>query len=366
MNKSKTISRKYKYKEELEFLKKAKQFFGLSSKEAEKPIEESPVKQEPPALSREDVKEIRKKVSSAISRACATLQLYELPLIYYNFYGLERYNHLYYTDDPYYSDRGNPQKGSTFFLDEVNYRLKAFSQENLLGQSLAERISGTLSFILSDITKLIDSKVIDLIKDNPDTTELFSLIKQHGKNKDKLNDLLDYNSELLMKKYPKGSSKELQDIKDLKLGESYLKYLFEEEETVKPTTPATAPSEDKMTDSDMELLDQELNTPESTPTDMTSSSSMDMMTVLQNISTWKDDFEASPILDSFIAGSDIVENDTERTSYQYVSKEQYGAFTSLIESSREIATLINNLSFDAKKLMGEIELSRKMMISNEE
>lgn len=143
--------------------------------------------------------------------------------------------------------------------------------------------------------------------------------------------------------------------------ESYLKYLFEQEEVA----PAPAPKE-TINNEDIEALDQELNAPEDQAMDMTSSSSMDMMTVLENISNWKDEFEASPILDSFIAGSDIVENDTERSNYQYVSKEQYSAFVSLIDNSREIATLINNLSFDAKKLMGEIDLSRKMMISNEE
>jgi hypothetical protein len=215
------------------------------------------------------------------------------------------------------------------------------------------------------ISELIETNKLDL-KKSYSSKELYQVIAS-SKSRDK-----GYNYLKSIKDYLKSANiSELNEYLkmfgvDSSLDESYLKYLFEEEETVKPTTPATAPSEDKMTDSDMELLDQELNTPESTPTDMTSSSSMDMMTVLQNISTWKDDFEASSILDSFIAGSDIVENDTERTSYQYVSKEQYGAFTTLIESSREIATLINNLSFDAKKLMGEIELSRKMMISNEE
>lgn len=146
--------------------------------------------------------------------------------------------------------------------------------------------------------------------------------------------------------------------------------LFEEDETSIPNEreiPSQKPSQ-QVSDEDLDILDQELNTTPSPEQSegMASSSSMDIMTVLKNISSWKDEFEKSIILDSFIAGSDIIENNTERQAFQYITKNQYGAFSSLIDSSREIATLINDLSFDAKKLLGEIELSKKMMISNEE
>ena len=377
MNKFKTLNKKSKYKEELDFLKKAKQFFGLSSKEVEKPTQS-----EAPSLSKEDVKEIRKKVSSAIGLACGTLKLYDIPLIYYNFYGLERYNHLYYTDHPYYSDRGNPQKGSTFFLGEVKYSIdRDYSGTDYLNRTMGERVSGILSFIMEDITDLINSNVIDLKTDNPDTEELFSLIKQHGKNADKLNDLLYYNKQIITKQYPKSNHPELKTIEKLsqhlekreepKLDESYLYNLFEDENEVPPVEePSVRPkTADKLSDEDIDILNDELTTPASTPSqepEGVSSASMGIEDVLKNIAQWKNDFEKSPVLDSFIAGADIVENETERTSFQYLTDSQYSDFSKLIDSARDIATLINDLSYDSEKLLGEIELSRKMMVSTRE
>ena len=376
MNKPKTLNRKYKYKEEFEFLKKAKEFFGLSSKEVRQPVEQS-VEQKPPALSKDDVAEIRKKVASAIRMACSSLKLYDIPLIYYNFYGLQRYNHLYYTDDPMYSDRGNPEKGSHYFLNQINNSLKSqgYTQEDMLGRSLAERIEGTLSFIVSDITKLIDEGHIDLIKDNPDISELFSLIKQHGKHKDKLDDLLNDNEELIMKKSPngKGWSEELAEIKKLSESyndESYLYRLFEEDEVpstpVKTETPQVQ-SPDKLSDDDIDILGDELNVEQSSPEpEGVPSSSMGIEDILKTVSQWKNDFEKSSILDSFISGADVVENNTERETFQYLTDSQYSDFSKLIDAGRTIATMINDLSYDAEKLLGEIELSRKMMVSDKE
>lgn len=365
------IKRKIKSKrlqEEFEFVKKAKEFFGITSSKPEVIKSNEPVKaSEPPPLSSKDIEEIRKKVSVVIGTECIYLRLYNIPLIYYNFYGLHKFNHLYYRDS-----LGNRQKGSHYFLDRVNYHLEKYSEnKNLLDISLNEQVKSVMSFIISDISKLIDENIIDL-KEDVDTEKLLSLIKQHGKHKDKIRDLVYYNKKLIFLEDPKGERHKeqlsfLNKLNESRNNESYLKYLFEqEEETPKPSPAPVSTPKETIDNEDIEALDQELNTPESQSVDMASSSSMDMMTVLENISNWKDEFEASPILDSFIAGSDIVENDTERSNYQYVSKEQYSAFVSLIDNSREIATLINNLSFDAKKLMGEIELSRKMMISNEE
>lgn len=377
MNKPKTLNRKYKYKEEFEFLKKAKDFFGLRSKEVRQPVEQS-VEQEPPVFSKQDLDEIRKKVSSLIFTTSSALKFYDIPLIYYNFYGLQRYNHLYYTDDPYYSDRGNPVKGSHYFLNQLNRALtsQGHTEENLLTQSLAERIEGTMSFILSDITKLIDEGHIDLIKDNPDTSELFSLIKQHGKYKDKLDDLLNYNKQVIAKmEKSSGSSwsRELEEIKKLSESyndESYLYRLFEEDEVpstpVKRETPQVQ-SPDKLSDDDIDILGDELNVEQSSPEpEGVPSSSMGIEDILKTVSQWKNDFEKSSILDSFISGADVVENNTERETFQYLTDSQYSDFSKLIDAGRTIATMINDLSYDAEKLLGEIELSRKMMVSDKE
>ena len=245
----------------------------------------------------------------------------------------------------------------------------------MLGRSLAERIEGTLSFIVSDITKLIDVGHIDLIKDNPDISELFSLIKQHGKHKDKLDDLLNDNEELIMKKSPngKGWSEELAEIKKLSESyndESYLYRLFEEDEVpstpVKTETPQVQ-SPDKLSDDDIDILGDELNVEQSSPEpEGVPSSSMGIEDILKTVSQWKNDFEKSSILDSFISGADVVENNTERETFQYLTDSQYSDFSKLIDAGRTIATMINDLSYDAEKLLGEIELSRKMMVSDKE
>jgi hypothetical protein len=88
--------------------------------------------------------------------------------------------------------------------------------------------------------------------------------------------------------------------------------------------------------------------------------------ILKTVSQWKNDFEKSSILDSFISGVDVVENNTDRENFQYLSDSQYSDFSKLIDAGRTIATMINDLSYDAEKLLGEIELSRKMMVSDKE
>lgn len=154
--------------------------------------------------------------------------------------------------------------------------------------------------------------------------------------------------------------------------ESYLYRLFEEDEEVTPVkkeVPVKPKSEDTLSDEDIDILDTELQPapaqvqpqPEGVP-----SASMGIEDVLKNVAQWKNDFEKSPILDSFIAGADIIENDTERASYQYLTDSQYSDFSKLIDLAREIATMINDLSYDSEKLLGEIELSRKMMVSEKE
>jgi hypothetical protein len=155
--------------------------------------------------------------------------------------------------------------------------------------------------------------------------------------------------------------------------ESYLSRLFEQDEVL-PTVDESSsirPTPDQLTDEDIEILDDELQledtqkiSPSPSVEDVSSSSRLE--DVLRDIAQWKDDFENSTVLDSFITGAEILENDTERKSFSYLTESQYGAFSKLIEASREIAKLINDLSYDSEKLLGEIELSRKMMISEED
>jgi hypothetical protein len=156
---------------------------------------------------------------------------------------------------------------------------------------------------------------------------------------------------------------------DSSLDESYLYSLFEDEnESLPIEEPSIRPkTADKLSDEDIDILSDELTTPSpSQEPEGVSSSSMGIEDVLKNIAQWKNDFEKSPVLDSFIAGADIVENETERTSFQFLTDSQYSDFSKLIDSARDIATLINDLSYDAEKLLGEIELSRKMMVSGKE
>lgn len=357
-------------REEFEFVKKAKQFFGINSSSNNSEVIEPQSPSQPAPLSQKEVADIRKKVSSAVFLACSQLKLYELPLIYYNFYGLHKFNSLYYRDQ-----LGNQQKGSHYFLDQVSNSLRDYEEKDMLDRSLAERIEGVLSFIVSDVTKLIDDENIDLLKDNPDEEELISLIKQNGKHPDKVRDLLYYNEKLIYKKNSqgKGYTEELSVINRLKESrnnESYLYRLFEEDEV--PSTPVKreAPqvqSPDKLSDDDIDILGDELSVEQpSAEPEGVSSSSMGMEDILKTVSQWKDEFEKSSILDSFISGADVVENNSERESFQYLTDSQYNDFSKLIDAGRTIATMINDLSYDAEKLLGEIELSRKMMVSEKE
>lgn len=154
--------------------------------------------------------------------------------------------------------------------------------------------------------------------------------------------------------------------------ESYLYRLFEEDEKVVPVKKEIQPTpktSEQLSDEDIDILGDELQVaPQESSVEPQgiSSSSMGIEDVLKNVAQWKDDFERSSVLDSFIAGAEIVENNTERENFQYLTDSQYGAFAKLIDSAREIAKLINDLSYDSEKLLGEIELSRKMMISEED
>jgi hypothetical protein len=350
MRKKVNLSRKYK---ERDFLNN---IFG-SNKDKSKVNVASEINVAPEVkITAEDYNKILSKANRETIDACTNKLYSELPLIFFNHYGIVRYYRNKNIEG--YTLLDKTRSGCSILAQivqqEINKETKLYS----------EYISQSLLKLFLGISELIENNKLDL-KKSYSSKELYQVIAS-SKSRDK-----GYNYLKSIKDYLKSANiSELNEYLkmfevDSSLDESYLYSLFEDENEV-PVAPKEAPPvSDKLSDEDIEILDDQLNEPSPETQEGVSSASMDMMGVLKNISKWRLDFEKSDVLSSFVAGAEIVESDTERESFQYLTDEQYGTFVKLIDSARDIASYINDLSYDAEKLLSDIELSRKMMVSTD-
>lgn len=88
--------------------------------------------------------------------------------------------------------------------------------------------------------------------------------------------------------------------------------------------------------------------------------------VLDNISEFMDKVTEMGLLQSIIDGATIVEQNSERKSFNYISKQNYADFSKLMGSCSEMMSAISKVSFEAKRLLGDIELSRKLKTPQKE
>jgi hypothetical protein len=88
--------------------------------------------------------------------------------------------------------------------------------------------------------------------------------------------------------------------------------------------------------------------------------------VLDSISAFMDKVTDMGLLQSIIDGTEIVDQNSERKTFNYISKQNYTDFTKLMGSCSEMMSSISKVSFEAKRLLGDIELSRKLKTPQKE
>lgn len=89
-----------------------------------------------------------------------------------------------------------------------------------------------------------------------------------------------------------------------------------------------------------------------------------MLDVLEKFSGWKDTM--NDFLDYAIKGSELLNNDLEREGITYITKDQINKFATILESTREVFLTMNDISFDSEKLIEEIDLSKKILLTKKE
>jgi hypothetical protein len=132
----------------------------------------------------------------------------------------------------------------------------------------------------------------------------------------------------------------------------------EEDPTTKPVVTDTAPVED-FTKPLPDIAPVEEGPTENEILETESP----ITTVLNHISSWKDELQTSFVYDACVEGAEILNKDKERSAYKYITKVQYKDFQNLIKSCEEIVRMINGSSFEAKKILEDISLARKMLVS---
>jgi hypothetical protein len=86
--------------------------------------------------------------------------------------------------------------------------------------------------------------------------------------------------------------------------------------------------------------------------------------VLEKIATWND--EMDELLNHCIRGAELINSELAREDATYITKDQVTTFSNLLDSCREIFLSVNDVSFDADKLLREIDLSKKILLTKKE
>jgi hypothetical protein len=86
--------------------------------------------------------------------------------------------------------------------------------------------------------------------------------------------------------------------------------------------------------------------------------------ILEKLSTWNNQMDE--YLDYCIKGAELINNELAREDVTYITKEQVTSFGNLLETCKEVFLSVNDVSFDADKLVREIDLSKKILLTQKE